>query len=480
MGLAKMEKEPFDFKNFLFGSINRKLTLLFLVVAIVAPACGIGFFYAMSESLLQEESEIFLEQSELLRATAVIIIGLIAANATMIGFLASRSISKPIKKLHQMTQEIEKGNFSVRSTIKTNDEIEALSHAFNKTAMALEKMNDERLQIDKAKSEFLSITSHELRTPITPMKAQLQMLEKEYFGKLTKKQKESIIVIRRNAERLNRIIEDFLEISRIEAARLRFVFRDTNIKQTIEETTEFMKGFANEKNITLSVTAQNLPTIQADPDRISQVLRNLVHNAIKFSKENSSISIDAVQKNNIIVFSVTDHGVGMSSEDQIRVFEPFYQIEDTLDRKHGGTGLGLAICRGIVESQKGKLWVESTLGQGSTFFFTFPVDPVDEIEPIKVLFSAKDDIHKKIKTEFVQILGPMGLVEFNDLKNKHALGKNDILEYIQSLSMLKILNEKKQLEFQTSVLNIFGEETPPQKQQEEIIPYTEKRGEEKR
>ncbi len=147
----------------------------------------------------------------------------------LIGFLISRSFSKPIHDLYKAAQELEKGNFKIRTIIKTNDELTQLSDAFNRSALALSKMEEERTNLDKSKSEFLSITSHELRTPITPLKAQLQMLQQEYFGKLTDKQKESLTIILRNTERLNKIIEDFLEISRIEAARLKFVFRKTNL-----------------------------------------------------------------------------------------------------------------------------------------------------------------------------------------------------------------------------------------------------------
>jgi len=458
-----LDEGPFELKKFLFGKISRRITLLFLLVGIVAPTIVIFSFYSISTSILYEEIEMFDEQLMMLQATAVLLISLIAIWSGIIGILVSRSISKPIVALHKATQEIEKGNFDVRTDIHTNDEIEKLGHAINKTTIALSRMDDERRQIDKAKSEFLSITSHELRTPITPMKAQLQMLENGYFGKLMDKQKESIGIILRNAERLDRIIEDFLEVSRIEAARLKFVFRKTDLTDTITDTITFLEGFAKEKNIKLIINTTNLPIIQVDPDRVSQVLRNLTHNAIKFSKNDSKIEIAAETKKDYVLFSVKDYGVGMTSEDKLRVFEPFYQIEGHLDRKHGGTGLGLAICRGIVESQKGKLWVESTVDNGSTFYFTVPLKPVEEIEPIKVLFSSKADLENKIKDEFAEILGPMGLVEFDDLKNKHATGRKDIVEYINSLQELSILNNVNADNFKRNIGKIFGDETNKEK-----------------
>jgi signal transduction histidine kinase len=319
-------------------------------------------------------------------------------------------------------------------------------------------MEDERITLDKSKSEFLSITSHELRTPITPLKAQLQMLQQEYFGKLTEKQKESITIILRNAERLNKIIEDFLEISRIEAARLKFAFRKTDLHETVKETIDFMTGFAKEKNIILTTTIGELPIIEIDPDRISQVLRNLVHNAIKFSSAGSSIEINAELEKDFIRFSVKDQGVGLNTEDQIRVFEPFYQVEGSLSRNYGGTGLGLTICRGIIEAQKGKIWIESKPGFGCTFYFTVPIIPVHDIEPIKVLFSQKGEIEKKIRKELINTLGPMGEIEFHELKNKHALNKEDLIEYVVLLENQSILRHTHADDLKTNIGKIFGEE----------------------
>ena len=452
-------KEPISLKKIIFGRIDVKLSLLFLLVGFVAPGIGISYFYLISSSFLIENSEFFRQQQMLLNAAAFLIIILIAVNTMLIGFLISRSFSKPIRELYKATLELEKGNFKVRTKINTNDELAQLSEAFNRSAFALNKMEEEHLNLDKSKSEFLSITSHELRTPITPLKAQLQMMQHEYFGKLTEKQKESLDIILRNTERLNKIIEDFLEISRIEAARLKFVFQKTNPSKVIHETVEFMHGFAQEKNITLITTPRELPLIELDPDRISQVLRNLVHNAIKFSPKNSSIEIDMQMQKDYVQFSVKDKGVGLNAEEQIRVFEPFYQVENSLRRNYGGTGLGLAICRGIIEAQKGKIWVESKPGVGSTFYFTVPLEPIYDIEPIKVLFSQKEKIEKKIRMELMNMLGPMGEIEFNELKHKRSLNRDDLIRYITTLEKQNILRHTHADEFKKNIGNIFGEDT---------------------
>jgi signal transduction histidine kinase len=450
------EKKEFSIKKLLFSKLNRKLTIIFFLVALVAPALSIYYLYTIAiESMTAVVSP---ETAALIKTIALMIIVLIAIDAAIVGFYVSRSISKPIVELYNATKEVEKGNYNVNLNIKTGDEIEMLSQAFNRTTLSLGKIEEERKEIDSAKTEFLSITSHELRSPMTPMKAQLQMLEEGYFGDLSEKQKESIKIITRNADRLDNIICDFLEISRIEAARLRFDFRETDIVQTVQETVKFMDGFAKEKNIKLEVDVGEIPIIQADPDRIIQVLRNLINNAIKFSDENSKIKISSHKKDNCILFSVHDYGCGLTPENQIRVFEPFYQVENANRRRHGGTGLGLAICRGIVESQKGKIWVESKIDHGSKFCFTFPLNPVREIEPIKVLFSQKEIIDKKVKEEFEIVLGPLGVGEFEELKSKNAINKDDLFIYIESLINQYILNDEMSKIFKNDIGKIFGDE----------------------
>ncbi len=348
------------------------------------------------------------------------------------------SILRPIKKLYSTTKELEKGNFSVRSDIKSGDELEQLGKTIDKVIEVLKNRDLEHRQLDHAKTEFLSITSHELRSPMTPMKAQLQMLLEGYFGKLNKKQKESIDIVLRNTTRLDKIILDFLEISRIEAARLKFRFVKAQLKEYIERLVEEMKGFMPEKNIEIITGIGKLPVIEVDPDRVMQILRNLINNAKKFSPDGSKIFLDAKLKDKMIVFSVRDQGIGISPQNQKRIFEPFFQEEQTMYREHSGTGLGLAICKGIVESQGGRMRIESKKGKGTTFYFTIPLTPVKEIKQIKVLFSEQKDIEDRVKEIFLEFLGPLGKSEFNRLNNK-GLTYDSVKEYMGELEKKKIV-----------------------------------------
>jgi signal transduction histidine kinase len=452
-----MTDDPNILKKYLFGKISRKLTFLFSIVGIVAPTIGIIYFYMTSFSILPFEPTVSVEQNTLLSTTAITIIFLIALNASIIGFLISRSISKPIEELHRATTELEKGNFTVRANVTTIDELGELSRAFNKSAIALGLMDEEYKQLEQTKSEFLSMTSHELRTPITPLKTQLQMLYKQYYGKLTKKQRETLMNILKNTERLNKIIEDFMEISRIEAARLKFSFKKTDLRDTVYETVNLMEGFAKEKNIQIITDMGKLPVINVDPDRVCQVLKNLLHNAIKFSPNNSKIEISAVLRKGYIELSVTDYGIGMSQEDQIRIYEPFYQVKENNEIDYGGTGLGLAICRGIIEAQNGKIWIQSSKGKGSAFYFTVPLKPVEKVLPIRLLFSPKFEVEKELKEIFISLLGPMGIAEYDELQISDSIKIDKILEYIDELKKDRILDNNDSTLFEFEVKKIFSD-----------------------
>jgi len=223
--------------------------------------------------------------------TVFIILVVIFILAFLISLSIARALSVPIRKLNVVTKELQVGNFKARAEIHTGDELEELADTFNQASEALDNIDTERKGLDKAKTEFLSITSHELRSPMTPMKAQLQMILDGYFGKLTVKQKHSLDIILRNANRLDNIIKDFLEISRIEAARLKFNFKIAPITESVKRLIEEMDAFLPEKNIALNLEMEKLPAFEHDPDRAMQVLRNLINNAKKFSPKESIIKV---------------------------------------------------------------------------------------------------------------------------------------------------------------------------------------------
>jgi signal transduction histidine kinase len=372
-----------------------------------------------------------------------------------VGLIFSRRFGGPLKEFQRVVSEVKKGNYGVRAYVKSKDELGELATLLNEAIERLERIQREHREIEKSKTEFLSITSHELRSPMTPMKAQLQMLLKGYYGRLNEKQKQALEVILRNTERLDKIIVDLLELSRIEAARLKFNFVKVDLTEYIDKLIQEMKGFMPEKNIEIIKKIDKLPIIETDPDRVMQVLRNLINNAIKFSKPNGKVIVSATLKGDYLLFSVKDYGVGISPRDQKRIFEPFYQAEQTIYREHGGTGLGLAICRGIVESQGGKIWVESQPGKGSTFYFTLPLVPVKKIKPIRLMFFSESRILVDLREIFKEYLGPIGGLEFEALRKRGRLSKENIFKYINSLIKKGVLEKRIGELFKNKVAEVF-------------------------
>ena len=396
--------------------------------------------FSASEELIHISNDKIINK---IRDSYFVMLGIIATIIPISGlifFLMNSSVVSSIIKLQKATQEVRKRNYDVRVDIKSKDELEDLADSFNETTEALAQTEQSRNELDVSKTQFLSITSHELRSPMTPMKAQIQMLIKGYLGKLNKKQNESLDIVFRNIDRLDNIILDFLDISRIESARLKFNYLETNLSSYIKRLVNEMKGFHPEKKIEIILNMNKLPVIKVDPNRAMQVLRNLINNAMKFSDQNSKVVVDVKAQNKEILFKVKDTGIGILAKDQRRLFEPFYQVEQSLQRKYSGTGLGLSICKGIVESQGGKIWLDSIFGKGTTFYFTVPFKPVEKTKSINLLFSSEPQIQEKIKKLLIFYLGPIGESEFEKLKEN--IEYNNIESYLKELKAHHIIHKK--------------------------------------
>jgi len=250
-----------------------------------------------------------------------------------------------------------------------------------KSQMRIEQQNIQLKKLDKLKSNFLNITSHELRTPMCSMKGYVQMLLKKTLGDITEEQKRGLMVILRNVDRLDNLIRDILDISRLESGTMKFITEITDIHKMIGEVAETMRLSADLKHVQINEEIEGkLPKLIIDQERIKQVLINLVNNAIKFSSDGTVIVIKAKKEEENILFEVQDFGRGIPQDKQKKIFETFYQVDYNMDRTFGGAGLGLAISRGIVLAHGGSIWVESKLRKGSTFGFILPIKSVRDVE----------------------------------------------------------------------------------------------------
>jgi signal transduction histidine kinase len=223
------------------------------------------------------------------------------------------------------------------------------------------------------KSEFLANMSHELRTPLNAIIGFSEVLSERLFGEINEKQAEYISDILQSGQHLLSLINDILDLSKIEAGRMELELSDFNLPSTIEQTVVLVRERALRRGITLGrMVDERLGPIRADERKVKQVLLNLLSNALKFTPEGGKIDVRAAVNDGVVEISVTDTGIGISPEDQEAVFEEFRQV-GTASKKVEGTGLGLAISRKFIELHGGKIWVTSQVGTGSTFAFTLPL-----------------------------------------------------------------------------------------------------------
>jgi PAS domain S-box-containing protein len=232
----------------------------------------------------------------------------------------------------------------------------------------------ERRQIERMKDEFVSVVSHELRTPLTSIHGSLGLLASGLLKPDSEQGRRMLQIAVDSTDRLVRLINDILDIERIESGRVQMEKQLCQMADLITEAANIVQPLADQAQVTLSVRSSSLQ-VQADPDRIIQTLTNLLSNAIKFSSSGSTIWLTAQQQADRLLVTVKDQGCGIPEGKLDSIFERFQQVDSSNSRNHEGTGLGLAICRSIVQQHDGKIWVESSLGEGSSFYFTLPVEP---------------------------------------------------------------------------------------------------------
>jgi len=328
--------------------------------------------------------------ASLFRTSGFLLAGL--AMSLIAALVVARRVVRPLETLRDGVERIGRGDMNSHLELKTGDEIEVLAEEFNKMAHNLRRAYDElerkvaertrdlavaneRLQeLDQLKSDFVSNVSHELRTPLTAIKGAVDLVLREVTGPLTDKQTHYLTRVRSNTQHLTSLINDVLDLSKIESGSSAVKPSRVSLGSLVYEVIETLRPVAAEKAITLdsTVTGHSI-FVWADPDKINQVLMNLIGNAIKFTPPSGTVTVSASRdgKKNVQV-SVSDNGPGVLPNETEKIFEKFYQIAEFGGTKPKGTGLGLAICKALVELHGGKIWVASAMNNGSTFNFTLP------------------------------------------------------------------------------------------------------------
>lgn len=264
-----------------------------------------------------------------------------------------------------------------------------LSRLGSHAAMALSNaiLYSEVQQANSAKSEFVSLVSHELKTPMTAIKGYADLIAQGAVGPINEVQANFLSTIRANVNRMANLVSDLADVSRIEAGKLHLEFEATSVQEVLQEVIRTVSTQLEEKKQQIQLElSSDLPAVWCDRNRLIQIFNNLVSNAIKYSPPETTIEIKCFQTNDpregqthqrVVLSSVRDQGVGISPEDQAKIFQKFFRSEDPKVRENPGTGLGLNITKYLVEIQGGQIWFESQPGVGTTFYFTIPVAAVD-------------------------------------------------------------------------------------------------------
>ncbi len=243
----------------------------------------------------------------------------------------------------------------------------------------------ERKRMERMKSEFVSTVSHELRTPLTSIKGSLGLIRAGAVGDIPGKPKAMLEIAYKNSDRLVHLINDILDMEKIEAGKMDFHLKPVDVTAIVEHALEANKGYGDEHGVTFALKAMSpVAMIEGDEDRLMQVLSNLMSNAAKYSPEGAQVDISVTPHGDSVRISVTDRGPGIPKEFKARIFEKFSQADSSDTRQKGGTGLGLSITKAIVEQHGGTIGFETKAGKGSTFYFDLPMcdEPaVDLVEP---------------------------------------------------------------------------------------------------
>jgi len=237
--------------------------------------------------------------------------------------------------------------------------------------MAMEKARE----ADRIKSAFLATMSHELRTPLNSIIGFTGIMLQGLAGKLNEEQQKQMSMVQGSARHLLALINDILDISKIEAGELALSVASFDVRASIEKIYSMIIPLAEKKGLKMQIDLQNnLGNVKTDQRRLEQVILNLLNNAVKFTESGSVLLTGNLENDNTIILSVSDTGIGIKKEKIPDIFRPFHQIDSGLSRKHEGTGLGLSICKKLLDAMGGSISVESEEGKGSTFIISIPVD----------------------------------------------------------------------------------------------------------
>lgn len=361
-------------------SLQRNLIKEIVIVFVVLVLLSVSIFYLSVNRVVEKQLKNIeikgdISASEIVgvvRRSVIISVGTTIAFVIVIMKYSASKILNPIKQINEATKKIATGDFDIELESEREDEIGELTHNFNVMAKDLNK-------IEVLQKDFINNVSHEIKTPISSIKGFAQLLEQENVTEDEKKEYISIIV--EESDRLLNISSNILKLSKLQTQDKLKNKKEVLISEQIKKVINVLESKIREKNITVIA---NLPKtiIQGDEELLYQVWMNLIENAIKFTKNDGNINIDIEKSSGMVKISIKDDGIGMTKEEMKKVFERFYQVDES--HYSQGSGLGLAIVRRIVTLSGGNINVESEKEKGSTFIVELPYEKNKNKSKIKI------------------------------------------------------------------------------------------------
>jgi signal transduction histidine kinase len=292
-------------------------------------------------------------------------------------------LSSGIEKMRQSIESMKK-NLDKLVEQRTN-EVETKNAELVEREKDLEKVNKELVTTELAKEEFISMVSHELKTPLTPLKMYVEMfLKTNRLGRLNEKQLKAMKMIHHSVSKLELLINDIFDVYKLDIGRLKLNKKPIEVTRLVQENISELEPITKDKQIEFKaeIIPQAKLSVICDSKRIEQVISNLVKNSVDFVPEKDGkitirAEVDETYQN--VIFTLEDNGIGIPLEKMDKLFKSFYQVDTTLARKHGGTGLGLVICKGIIESHGGRIWIDRNYTHGTSIKFTLPIASNDSL-----------------------------------------------------------------------------------------------------
>jgi signal transduction histidine kinase len=333
----------------------------------------------------------------LLNRVFLLTAGLLAGTLAIVIFylVTTRLILQPVRVLQETAEKVAEGDLNIRSDINTGDEFQQLSDTFNVMLANLKQSADQLRAVNKSldlklgqlaesnvalfesnklKSEFLANVSHELRTPLNSILGFADLLRDQVQGSVDSKLARYVQNIVTSGNSLLYLINDLLDLAKIEAGKMDVDAESVSLATLFEALVGVLKPLCERKDLTIAAAvAPDVPILQTDHRKLQQILYNFLSNAVKFSPQGGRIDLRADRSDSGVRISVTDRGAGIDPDKQGMIFEKFRQLDGSVTREHGGTGLGLAISKGLATLLGGSVGVESTPGQGATFWVTIPL-----------------------------------------------------------------------------------------------------------